>query len=115
MGYPSLHLLRDNRIVLLNLHIPLFLDTNNLFYATYEAQVFLLNVWGTIAYNLWLTLVFLYLGCDLIMKKNHQSHKSNYMAWKIGKSLAHYSTSSFANGLFHFSITFNTFFFDYTM
>lgn len=96
--------------------LPFFFDVNNdMVYARYCSAVFLVMLWGTIAFNIHFTFVFSYLGYDLIQKNNRSCRQTNNVKWIIFKSLCHCVTSSIVNGLVYFSYTYNTFYFDSIM
>mmetsp|Transcript_15745 Transcript_15745/g.15100 ORF Transcript_15745/g.15100 Transcript_15745/m.15100 type:complete len:384 (-) Transcript_15745:108-1259(-) len=72
-----------------------------------------IQTWGIIAYNIYFTLVFSYIGYTSVKKMINQ--RSNSMKWIIIKNLCHCVTSSVATILLHFSYANGTFFFDYNM
>jgi hypothetical protein len=71
-----------------------------------------IEMWGTIVYNTYFTLVFSYIGYTFVKSTNR---RSNSLKWIIIKSLCHCVTSSIATTLVYFSYVNGNFFFDYNM
>lgn len=88
--------------------LPLFVDMNTAYLIAFIDEVFTLQIWGTIAQNIYFTFVFSYLGYNFIQKRKHSSLGSDNFKWIVIKSLIHCVTSSVANALVY---TWSDFFF----
>jgi hypothetical protein len=97
--------------------LPFSVDLNNdnarLLNGGFRSRLRAIQTWGTIAYNIYFTLVFSYIGYTFAKKMINQ--RSNSIKWIIIKSLCHCVTSSVATILVYFSHANGNFFFDYNM
>jgi hypothetical protein len=92
--------------------LPLFLDMNSTFGAYFGLYVFIIVLWGTIGYNLYFTAEFLYLAHHLNKKQEAFTDNLNVLKWITYKSLIHCATSSIANLLLYWYLSFDAIMFN---
>jgi hypothetical protein len=77
--------------------LPFFIDMNSALGLLIYNRTLIVDIWGTVLFNVFYTFEFLHLAYKLNKKQKNFSKETTNIKWIIYKSLIHCSTSSIAN------------------